>query len=243
MNKVFENILDFIFPQNITCNICGDDIFDDDEHSICKNCTKKLPFITGKVCKRCGIPIYSMADFCDRCQNKTQYYVKARAVFYYKNEVAGLIRRLKFKNGKFLAENLGTYLADLYKKENFDCDIITFVPMHENSLKKRGFNQAELLAKRLSQLIDVPCDELLIKYVDTKHQVDLNFKQRQENLKDAFKIINKQKVKGKKVLVVDDVFTTGSTINNCSKVLLNYGAKQVFALTIAHTIVQDENLS
>lgn len=234
-----DKLLDLMFPNGITCIFCSEDIFSDDEHETCPRCEVKLPRIEGDICKKCGIPIYSMASHCNRCISKAGRYKKARACFLYKEEVAVAIKNLKFENAKFLAKPLAKYLADLYKKEEFECDVIVPVPMHNDALKQRGYNQAELLAINLGKYLDIPVMlDNLQKIKNTKTQVTLDFKQRQDNLKDAFKVKDKSALCGKTVLVIDDVFTTGATIDNCTLALKKAKVKNVFALTIAHTIIE-----
>ena len=237
--KILNKILNTIYPQNYTCNICGDEVFSGDDKSICNACENSLPKISGKVCERCGEPIWSMATYCDRCQHKNPKFYKCRSAFLYKDEVVKLIRDFKFSNKRYLCNHLAKYLEELYIKENFSCDVIVPVPIHSERLKQRGYNQSELLANRLGEILNIPVDKTnLIKVKQTLNQADLNFKQRQENLKDAFKVVDKNAFCGKNVLIIDDVYTTGSTINNCAVVLQKAKAKRVFALTIAHTILE-----
>ena len=239
IKKVVNKILDVIYPNNYTCIFCGDEIFDNQPTSTCATCDCNLPKIKDKVCDRCGEPIKSMANYCNRCQSKNMVFYKCRSVFVYENEIANKIRDFKFNNCKYLCNPFAKYLEQLYKKSKFNCDIIVPVPIHTIRLKQRGFNQSELLANKLGKLIDIQVNTTdLIKIKHTKNQADLNFKQRQENLKDVFQVKNKNAFKNKNVLIVDDVYTTGSTINNCAIELLKAGAKNVYALTIAHAIVE-----
>ena len=207
-----------LYPSNIACMFCDEDIFDGDKHLTCSSCKQELYFLDKEVCKRCGMQINSMANYCDRCQNSSFRFEKARAVFGYKDNVIKVLRNLKFHNAKYLSKPLAVYLAELYKKE-FDCDIIVPVPMFKENYEKRGYNQAELLAQSLGEIVKVDVNTTdLVKIVKTKSQVELDYKQRQQNLKNAFKVVNKNVFKNKKVLIVDDVFTTGATINKCAEV-------------------------
>ncbi len=236
--KLFEQFLDILYPDNFSCIICGDDIFNENEYCVCAECKKDLPFISGKVCKKCGLPINSMANYCDRCQRNKHFFDKAIATFYYKDEIARCIKNLKFENCRYLAKYLAKFMADTLNANNIICDVIVPVPMHENRLRERGFNHSELLARHLSEIVNIPLDtKSLIKCVNTKTQVNLNFEQRQNNLLNSFKVLNINAIKGKNVLVVDDVFTTGSTMDNCAKALKGAGANKVFCISIAHTVI------
>ena len=123
-------------------------------------------------------------------------------------------------------------MANVYLEEDLSCDIITFVPMHPKRLKKRSYNQAELLAKELSKILNVQLVDCLQKVKDTKNQAKLSREERIKNLSDSFKV-DKNLVKNKAVLLVDDVLTTGSTADTVSKVLIKAGAEKVRVLTLA----------
>lgn len=229
-------ILDLLYPKHITCNICSNDIFEKENNGICSECQKTLPKIVGQVCFRCGIPIHSIDRYCDLCK-KSKPYEMARSCYEYKDNIVTLIHNFKFHNARYLAEDFAKDLCNLYKEKKYDCDIIVPVPMTESRLKSRGYNQAGLLANELAKLLNLPVDEQnLLKVKDTKSQVGLDFSERKNNLLDAFKTKDKKFFKGKKVLIVDDIFTTGATIECCAKALKKGLASEVFAITIAHTV-------
>lgn len=236
--SIKQKFLDLLYPEGITCSFCDNDVFENNEYQTCIECKDELPFIHGDICKRCGTKLFSMATYCNRCQSNKYSFTKARAVFYYKDKIAAAIKNLKFNNAVYLTNPLSRYMADLYFKE-FDCDILVPVPMYSENLKKRGYNQAELLANSLGKIINKEVNTKdLIKINKTKSQADLDFNERQNNLTKAFKVVNKNVFKGKKVLIVDDIFTTGATVENCAKALLKAGALKVYAITIAHTLLQ-----
>ncbi len=229
-------ILDLLYPKHITCNVCSKDIFEEDGNGICSECQKTLPKIVGQVCFRCGTPIHSIDRYCDLCK-KAKPYEMARSCYEYRGKIVTLIHNLKFHNAQYLAEDFAKDLCELYKNKKYDCDIIVPVPMTAQRLKSRGYNQAGLLANELAKLINLSIDENnLLKIKDTKSQVGLDFRERKDNLIDAFKTKDRKFFKGKKVLIVDDIFTTGATIECCARALKKGGASQVFAITIAHTI-------
>ena len=237
---MFNNLLNLLYPENLTCIFCDEEIFDNNIYSTCDNCYKNLPFIKEKVCDRCGDVIKSMATYCNRCQKSKTNYDKARSVFYYKDEIRSCIKRFKFDGCKYLYKPLAQFMAEKYKEEKFYCDVITYIPIHETRLKLRGYNQAALLAKELSKILNVEfAENALLKIKKTMPQAELNYKQRQTNLIDVFKVGNKSVFKNKNVLIVDDIFTTGATIDNCASVIKKAGANKVFALTVAHTIIEE----
>lgn len=234
--NIKENLLNILYPQNFTCVLCGEEIFDDSY--LCNECKNNLPVIDGDICLKCGEPIKSQAKYCNRCKNKSLALDKIRCPFIYKDKIATAIKNLKFNNHKYLIKVLALFLKETYIKENFDADIITYVPMCERKLKERGFNQAQLLATELGKLLNIEVSDNLIKIKETKRQVDLDYKNRQENLIGAFKIINKKDFKNKKVLIVDDIFTTGATLNCCAECIKKAKPNKIYALCVAHTMVE-----
>lgn len=230
-----EKAINTLYPDNFTCNFCGDEIFDGDDKATCENCKSNLPFCTGKICKKCGDIINNEATYCEMCKAEEKLFKFNRSIFLYDDKIANAIRDFKFDNAKYWNKCFAGYLFDAYKFYGYNCDVICYVPMHKKRQQMRGYNQSELLATRLGQLLNIPVSyENLVKAKDTKNQVDLNFKQRKENLKDAFEVLNKSEFKNKNILLIDDVYTTGSTLNNCTVALKKAGAKAVYCLTIAH---------
>lgn len=224
-----------LYPDCFTCNFCGDEIFDGDEKATCESCKNILTFCRGNICNRCGDVIENEAKYCEMCKFEDKAFKKNRSVFLYDGKVADAIRAFKFDNAKYWYKCFSSYLVDAYKFYGYFCDLICYVPMHKKRQNNRGYNQCELLATQLGQILKIPVScENLVKIKDTKNQVDLNFKQRKENLNGAFKVLNKSEFQGKTILLVDDVYTTGATLNNCTKTLLKAGAKAVLCLTIAH---------
>lgn len=238
----FRNIIDkignIVFPEHTTCIICGDELPHNFEHNICNTCLKNLPYNNENICKICGSHIEGMAKICLPCKEKFKTYEMARSPFLYKDNIAFLIQKLKYENGKYIAKPLGYFMAEEYKKNDFNCDCIVPVPLHEKRQKERGYNQAELLGKHLSKYLSIPqITECLYRTKDTPTQTKLNYLQRQKNLENAFKVKNRKLIKGKIVLLIDDVFTTGATIENCAIALLHAGVNKVFALSVAHTLL------
>lgn len=233
-NKIFNFVKHTLFPRDITCDICGKDVFS--SIPVCDECLKKLPYNNNKICSICGSPILSMADVCDRCQSKERIYLFSRTPLIYRDEASLLIKKFKYDNHKYLAKFFAYFMAQTYLKNNYHCDLIIPVPLHIKRLKERGFNQAKLLCDELSKLVKVETrDDILLRVKQTKTQTKLSYTERQQNLDNAFKAVNKKFIKDKNILVVDDVFTTGATIENCAKMLKNSGAGNIFGLCACHT--------
>ncbi len=171
--------------------------------------------------------------YCLNCKNRAVTYFKFnRSVFVYNNVAKNLITRAKFRGEKYLVAFLFDELYKLYINLNLSIDLITYVPSKTN--KDRFYNIPELLAKKLSDKTAIPLIKTL-ECIKTDEQKNKDFTSRQINVKNAFKFINCD-VKYKNILLIDDIYTTGATINECSKLLKTHGAQTIYALTLAHTL-------
>lgn len=222
----------YFFNPKWKCLSCGKEIFDG--QNFCEECKKDLPFNDGIICAHCGRKVIAPEDYCSTCKERLIDVDLSRSAFSYKPPISTLIKDLKFKNHKYLADILSEYLALVYYKNLFAPDFITFVPMTKQSLKKRKYNQSMLLAEGLSKRVNVQVEDVFIKVSDTIRQVETKSRdERFKNLKSSFKVIDKKKVKGKKVLIVDDVTTTGATGQTLAEKLKTAGANTVYLLTVA----------
>jgi len=227
----FGKFLRFLFPADITCNVCGREIF---HGYFCEECEKQLPLNNRVVCEHCGRNIFNPEERCFSCNGRETWFERARSAFVYKDSVKKLITSLKYDGKKYLAEVFAERLAPLYFAAFFNSDVIVYPPMSRERLKERGYNHAELLAKSLSELIKVPvADGVFEKVKETARQATLDSKERRENLKGSFKVAEKESVNGKRVLLVDDVMTTGATVEILSALLIKAGASVVDVLTVA----------
>ncbi len=227
----FKNAL---FPEDITCDICGEELVADTRFSLCASCLEKMPFVGEHICLNCGVTIDNEADYCIRCQNETHSFKLNRSPLIYDGTAKDLVYQLKFGKKKYIARTLGALMSDTYIKNRMNAEIVVFVPMTASETKTRGFNQAELIAYDIGKRLDIPVLPALEKIKDTSAQKELGGKERRENLKDAFVCVYNQ-VKGRRILLIDDIFTTGATAEECTKTLLKAKAREVSVLTGAIT--------
>lgn len=232
--RLKDRLLDAIFPEDITCDICGEELVADTRYRICAQCMEDMPFVEGKRCTVCGVPMKDEAEYCLRCQHAPDSFVKNRSPLVYEGKAKQLIYQMKFANKSYIAKTLGALMADEYLNDDMGCEIITFVPMSEGEKKKRGFNQSELIAYEVGRRLNMPVLPALEKIKDTPSQKEMTGTQRAQNLKSAFVCVY-DVVKDRKMLLIDDVFTTGATANECSNVLLKAKARSVCVLTAAVT--------
>lgn len=214
-----------------TCAVCGDEVFDGEY--FCQRCKKKLPYNSGKICNHCGRPTDFDTEYCLTCKNNLTHFERSRSVFIYNGEIARLIKKFKYNNARWLAEVFAKELSVLYYKSYFNADCLVPVPMDENSLKRRRYNQTVLLANELSQIIGLPVNDCVEKRRKTEHQAGLNRLGRLQNLKDGFRVADKKAIAGKSALIIDDVTTTGATAEVLATTLLGGGAKTVNVITVA----------
>ena len=213
------------------CIVCGRDVFDDT--GFCPQCAKLVVYNNGTTCKRCGVGIDGAEGYCGNCAFDKIYFDRAYSVFSYEGAVQQAILSMKFNNLGTYAKVFAKYLVFMAHKVGLNYDIVTFAPMSTKSFRKRGYNQAQLLAKYFCNLQDEDSllTEAIVKVKETEAQERLSKTDRKTNLVDAYKI--NADVAGKRVLVIDDVKTTGATLNECAKVLKGAGATAVYALTVA----------
>ena len=221
--EVFAKLRDAIFPLNITCDICGAETFDDG--NLCPACRARVALNDGSTCPVCGRKTVR-AELCAECKAEAPRFKGAASALVYSDGGALLIN--KFKNGApYLKAYFGKLMAE--KAEHLPvCDFLTFVPVTKKRKKKRGYNQAELLAKEIGARLDLTVKDVLEKRADTPDQKSLGRMERLENLKSSFKVKDRAAVKDKKVLVADDVLTTGATAEAVCERLLAAGAKEVY---------------
>ena len=193
---------------------------------------EKLPFIYGKVCKYCGTKINS-GNVCLECEQNRYHFNKGISVLEYTEFSKKLIFNLKNHKKTYLAFYFAKMLSDRLNIQDFsNIDYITYVPMTEEKKKIRGYNQSELIAKYLSSILNTPCIKIIKKTKKTKSLKNLGKKKRIKELKNAFYPNSEKNIESKKVLLVDDIFTTGSTLNECSKVIYENYLCNVFVATI-----------
>ena len=229
-----SKLVEMLFPKNFKCNICSCEISKDQPPYICEDCLKSLPFLKGKICQRCGMDISSMSDYCTRCKSQLVFFKMARAPFVYDGEIVRIVHNFKYNNAKYLFESVASFMRDEYLKSGFKADVIVPIPCSKKRTKERGYNQTEMIAKELSKMTSLPViTDCLIKTVETMRQTNLNFMERQKNLLGSFMAKNKEKICGKNILLIDDVYTTGATTNYASEILKEAKVKDIFVLTFA----------
>ena len=241
MSKIKEAILNLIYPKDIKCMFCANELNQNSYNATCEECLRKLPFITNS-CGRCGSQMKeNQQGVCLNCKKRNYNFIQARSVFEYVDKPLAVVHNSKYNDKKYLLEYMVKYLLDVYATWNVFADFITCVPMFETKEKEREYNQAKVLAEVFSEKAKIPFVEFCVKAVDTPSQTNLNTQERLENVKDsfAFKTEFKKLIKNKVVLIIDDVITTCATTSEVAKTLLEAGAKECYVLSFAHTTLNE----
>lgn len=233
IKELFNKITEYIFPLTHTCNSCGREIFSDGY--FCEECEKSIIHNDKIICNHCGRRIFNEENYCNSCSGRETYFEKARSAYVYAPPISSMILRLKYENQKYLAKIFAKQLSFVYFKNFMCCDAVTFTPMTKEREEERGYNQAEVLADEFCKIVELPIlKDVLVKTKETARQATIpTAKERRENLSGSFKALNKNKIKDKKILLIDDVMTTGATVEILCELLMKAGAKSVTVLTVA----------
>lgn len=228
---IWDRLLDIIYPPK--CMYCGELIGIGKDRWLCEDCLDEIKIIEEPRCEKCGRPL-DAEGLCADCRENKPYYEKGWAVYEYKGNVRNAIRRYKYKNHKEYAIPFGRQTTEMIEGINAPIiDCLVPVPLYYKKKKRRGYNQSELLAMELSRNLGIEMCCVLDRVRDTKVQSNLKPKERMENVKGAFRLREDIDIQGKKILLVDDIYTTGSTINECSKVLKKNGAVGVWFVCLS----------
>ncbi len=198
-----EALLDIIYPYDNKCIICGVEGF----LGICSKCKSEI--------------------------KRVHQQEEIMAYGYYGGVLKKLILNLKYHKSFIAGKVLADLLCQIIIEKKLSIDYICYVPISKDSLKKRGFNQCSVLAKNISSILDIPVIDCLVKVKETKEQKLLGKEERMKNILDAFEIKNKEKLFKKNILLIDDVYTTGATINECKKNIEKCNINKIYLLTIA----------
>ena len=230
-------ILDLIYP--VRCPICSEVIVPKKD-GICITCRKKLNYIDGPRCKKCSKPIeYEEKEYCGDCEKNKYHYIKGYSLWTYDEEIKQSIANFKYHSKKEYAKFYISEMVQLYGNiiKELSPDVIVPIPIHRSKYLERGYNQADILARGMGKEISIPViSNLLIRNKKTLPQKKLSNKERLSNLQEAFSF-NEKALKSfhtniDTIVLVDDIYTTGSTIEACTNVLIRSGISEVYFITL-----------
>ena len=233
--RFFTALLDLLLPS--FCLACEKPLGPAPDLLFCPECLEKIHCIKSPLCPCCGRVYLKAANgdhHCGVCLAAPWHFTQARAIFLYEEPVKEVIHRFKYQGKTACLPSFASFARSLpHVAEMKDADWIVPVPLHQSRLRERGFNQALLLARAFFPKDRRVALDLLVRSRPTEPQTSFNGAARRTNLKNAFAVKKPQQLAGKKILLIDDVFTTGTTVNECARVLKKAGAAEVMVLTLA----------
>lgn len=234
-----QAIGDLCFPPHCLC--CTTPLSWGGNIDLCRGCQGQLLYIKAPLCPVCGVMYVKSgggSHLCSLCLKKKYVFDRARAVFCYNDEIGKLIHGLKFSGKKTGLRTMAVLAEKSLIHDLSPPDIIVPVPLHPKKLASRGFNQALFLAKVFFPEHQDKMSHCLVRSRYTRPQTGLKGNERRKNVVGAFAVLQPESVQGKKVCLVDDVFTTGTTVNECAKTLKKAGAASVEVATLAMVVKQ-----
>ena len=235
----FRALLDLLFPP--LCHVCKAFIPKAGELLICAGCLNKIPFLVSPLCTVCGTPFATEGGLdhtCGHCLTHSPFHI-CRSATHFAGPMQELIHRFKYGNRVHLCQPLGLMAAASLAPfcSTAAPDLIVPVPLHRKRLRQRGFNQSQLIGQVLAKKWRVPLEIGNLRRVRwTEPQTSLDARDRVSNVKGAFAVKDSRRLEGKRVLLVDDVLTTGSTMRACAESLREAGVAAIFAVTVARGI-------
>lgn len=242
LKKVLMGLTDVVFPP--CCISCSDimDRCEDSSSCFCPRCESQIARICSPVCPCCGMPMSggSGSDhLCGECLRERPPFSRARSLGRYEKALLAAIHKFKYGGNVAIGEILGNWMA-VYAYPDFelrDYSLILPVPLHLKRLREREFNQSAILAKAIARRFPMPLELMTLKRsVHTEPQVTLGKEDREANVRGAFEIRVPERLRGERVVLVDDVYTTGSTVKECARILMESHAADVAVLTLARAV-------
>ena len=233
-----DQLLSLIYPR--FCLICGLKLERHYKLSVCRNCRRNLRVTKKPYCFKCGAVLETISQIrktgCNKCYRKKFFFDQVISAFQYKGIVKQCIHLFKYNRKirlrDLFSEPMRDFLLDNFSANRFD--IVTAVPLHKSKLRKRGFNQSQLIAENISTNLQIDSSfDNLVRTKKTVPQFKLKAGTRKKNLENVFFCKKPDIFKDKNILLIDDILTTGSTLNECSRTLKQAGAKSITCLTIA----------
>ena len=242
---MLHSLLDWVYPP--CCVACRTLIPLNEKEPrdmfLCNICQSLFDPIEGYICKICGVPTENDVQCCVSCYGKTFFFTSNRSTFLYDNLIKALLLELKFKQKNQIAHSLAKLWAKNLSEITFlPNSVFAPLPLHPKKEKERGFNQAKILAVALSRHTNIPLENALLRTIDTPPQSGLHPRERIENVSGAFKIAKGIITQGKNYIIIDDIYTTGASLNECAKVLKQAGAESVSCMTLAVVVKKSADL-
>ena len=258
ISRIRERALSVLFPESIYCIGCGALIDGTRPYSLCDTCRAKFHFATGKTCAKCGRVLaedyaHNLCNNCMDCED-SHFFERGFTCMMYGLYEKEMLKDFKYHNRPYYARALGSMMYDRIEPEGLGADLVVPVPLHRKKLRERGYNQAELLAREVALRMELPMVRALMRTRYTKPMSKVSGMERSANLMDegqryisesgagsekenssVFRVnpLYASVLNGQRILLIDDIYTTGATADACSRALIDAGCDSVFVLTVA----------
>lgn len=236
--KILDAILEVFFPDNLSCIMCEKDIYEH-KYSMCEDCIEKLEFIKGRSCRSCGRKISDSYEgiFCGECERSSHYFDRGISCVEYNDAARFLIVKFKYHHNRYIGRHIAEMMFDCLKGSYIDdIDFITAVPINRKKERFKGYNHSHIMGKHISKISGKKyVKDLVIRCRETVPLKELTKKEREKELSGAFKFNDLYNGKnfGNTVLLVDDIYTTGTTLDECSRILKKSGYNNIIVMTFS----------
>jgi ComF family protein len=236
--NLLKHLIDFIFPK--CCLICNE--FNNiNNYAICENCWKNLSFSKNvSHCYHCGLVTKDNKEnnLCIKCELLGTYFDDSKSVFIYDVYTKQIVTSLKFNDQTIFAKFVAKIISDYLLSDINNSDFIIPIPIHKRRLLKRKYNQSVLIARFIKKFTKIPIKtDIIVKLKNTRPQSLLSMEERKLNLHNAFSIKDHSIIKGSKIILLDDVVTTGSTVASCAKLLSKYMPDKITVISFARSVI------
>lgn len=236
----YHSVFDLLFP--LSCLGCGSRVYYRDRKALCQACSDKVKRLIEPLCVCCGctLPNFRNAGnhWCGDCLRHPPFYSMARSLFCYESPIPDLLKRFKFNHDMVSFGGFAELLAPFCFADFECCDLILPIPLHVKRLRERGFNQSLLLAQLFfPNCLEKISPDILLRVRHTVPQTTLSGSVRRKNLSAAFSVSQPSLVADKLICLVDDVYTTGATVNQCSRALIEAGAREIRVVTLTRVVI------
>ena len=238
MQNLLQTALDWIYPPR--CMSCRNPLPLQDKRGrslwLCTYCEALFQPMEGPGCTVCSVPVKPGTRVCSSCGSRTFSFIHNRSAFIYEDLVRDLMHEVKFRRRKHVAQGLGRLWAGIIADSIPSNAVLVPLPMHPKKRRERGFDQAEIMATAIADATGVKLVKALVRIQDTPPQSGLHPQQRAENVRGAFRVPPGLDITGQNFILIDDIYTTGASLNECARTLKSGGAAEVYAMTLAITI-------
>lgn len=234
---IASKVLSAVYPQGLSCLCCSKELQAEDDYlSICEDCLNRLPYVNGEGCPICGSELFGAEKKCRNCSSFIHHFDKVHSVFWYKGFIKQVVVGYKDQGKTFYGEYIARFLYYLIKTQNIELDCLVYVPCSYKAARRRGFDPMARVAHLLSDLLEVPYYHMFMRKEGAKDFAGENREQRFACIKGQYLVLpsfDKSQITDKRVLLIDDIVTTGATADECCRLIKRQGGKDASICSFA----------